>query len=271
MVDDRHAPGEAPLTRDRLACDLVRLGVDVGQTLLVHASLGSIGWVGGGAATVVGALRDAVGDDGNLVAPASTEANSLTSRAYRARIAGMAGGRARKYLREMPPFDRDATSSGAGAISEAIRTSRDAVRSAHPQSSFAALGPAADVLMADHPTESHLGMDSPLGKLYERDDAYVLLLGVGYQSCSALHLAEYLCSDTPPRKTYSCVVSENGQRRWISYRDIVLDDRQFGAIGDYLEEVLPPRRDRVGNAESRLFPLRAAVDYATEWMKKNRS
>jgi aminoglycoside 3-N-acetyltransferase len=267
----RPESGESPVTRDQLACDLERLGVDVGQTLLVHASLRSVGWVDGGAATVVGVLRDAVGEEGNLVVPAGTEANSMTSRAHRARIAGMTADQVRKYVNEMPPFDRHTTPSGAGALSEAVRNSQGAVRSAHPQSSFAALGPAADLLMDDHKLESHLGEDSPLGKLYKREDTHVLLLGVGYKSCTALHLAEYLYTPEPRHQTYSCVISEEGHRRWRAYRDVVLDDHQFGAIGDHLEEVLRPRHDRVGNAESRLFPLREAVDYATEWMARHRS
>jgi aminoglycoside 3-N-acetyltransferase len=128
------------VSRGQLVGDLRRLGVEAGQTLLVHASLRSIGWVKGGATTVVGALREAVGDDGNIVVPASTEANSMTSRAHRKRIASMTADEVRKYKLEMPAFDRDTTPSGGGAISEAVRKSKGAVRSAHPQSSFAAVG-----------------------------------------------------------------------------------------------------------------------------------
>jgi aminoglycoside 3-N-acetyltransferase len=267
--DDAPRPGSA-LTREQLARDLDRLGVHQGQTLLVHASLRSIGWVDGGADAVVGALRDAVGEDGNLVVPASTEANSMTSRAHRARIAGMTPDEVRVYVRGMPPFDRHTTPSGAGAISEAVRKSKDAVRSAHPQSSFAAIGPTADLLMDGHLLESHLGDDSPLGRLYKHDDAHVLLLGVGYKPCTALHLAEYR-NASAPRQTYSCVSSVGGKRRWISYRDIVLNDHQFGAIGDHLDEVLPPRRGYVGNAECRLMSLSDAVDRAADWMSTHRS
>jgi aminoglycoside 3-N-acetyltransferase len=258
------------VTREQLAGDLKRLGVHAGQTLLVHASLRSVGWVPGGAEAVVGALRDAVGDDGNLVVPASTEANSMTSRAHRERIATMTPDEVRTYVSEMPPFDRHTTPSGAGAISEAVRKSKGAVRSAHPQSSFAAIGPTADLLMDGHPLESHLGDDSPLGKLYKHGDTHVLLLGVGYKACTALHLAEYRYASAP-RQTYTCVISDGGKRRWTSYRDIVLNDHQFGAIGDYLDKVLPPRRGYVGNAECRLMPLPDVVDHAAEWMATHRS
>ena len=53
--------------------------------------------------------------------------------------------------------------------------------------------------MADHRLESHLGEYSPLAKLY-RMEASVLLLGVGYQVCSAFHLAEYRYVESPPTR-----------------------------------------------------------------------
>jgi aminoglycoside 3-N-acetyltransferase len=263
--------GLALVTREQLVRELERLGVDAGQTLLVHSSLRSVGWVDGGAETVVAALRDAVGEDGNLVVPAGTEANSRTSRAYLASIAGMTPDQIRKHVNTMPAFDPDTTPGDAGAVAEAVRLSKGAVRSAHPQSSFAALGPAAQLLMQDHKLESHLGEDSPLARLYERDDSHVLLLGVGYTACSALHLAEYRYRPNPPRQTYSCVIADGDKRSWKSYSDVVLDDRHFSAIGDDLDIKLRPSCGLVGNAKSRFFPLPAAVDYAAKWMRRHRS
>jgi aminoglycoside 3-N-acetyltransferase len=157
--DDVSGPGPVGpvVTHGQLVSDFQKLGVEAGETLLVHASLSSVGWVDGGANTVVRALRELVGPNGNLVVPASTEANSMTSRAHRERIAHMTPEQVGKYRTEMPAFDKDTTESGAGAIAEVVRKSVGAVRSAHPQSSFAAVGPEAEYLMADHALESHLG------------------------------------------------------------------------------------------------------------------
>ena len=90
----------------------------------------------------------------------------------------------------MLAFDPEATPTSAGAVAEALRTTPGAERSDHPQSSFAAVGHDARELMAGHRLNCHLGEDSPLAKLYERD-ASILLLGVEYLSCTAFHLAEY--------------------------------------------------------------------------------
>lgn len=263
-------PVHPTVTRERIIRDLFLLGVKSGQTLLVNSSLRSFGWVDGGAATVVAALQEAVGVGGNVVTPTGTEENSLTSRAHRARIAGMSSAEVKAYRSEMPPFDRETTPSGMGAIGEALRTTVGAVRSAHPQSSFAAVGPEADWLMADHEIESHLGEGSPLARLYKLD-ALVLMLGVGHHAHTALHLAEYRYRELPPMRTYVCVTQVGGRRRWIAYRDVVLDDSDFECLGSYLDNARVGDRGYVGSAECRLLSLRQAVDFAATWMAAHRS
>lgn len=219
---------------------------------------------------MVSALSRAVAPTGNVVAPTGTEDNSLTSRAYRARTATMTAAQKLEYREEMRAFDRDTTPSGMGAVSEALRTTAGAVRSAHPQSSFAAIGPDAEYLMADHPLECHLGEDSPLAKLYAMR-ARVLLMGVGYHSCTAFHLAEYRYKKSPPTQMYSCVTQVNGQAKWADYRDVVLDDGDFIQIGKPLDHRISVKKGHVGNAWSRLVPLVLAVDHARNWMALNRA
>ena len=63
-------------TRDSLVTDLRAAGVAAGQTLLVHASLKSLGWVAGGTVAAVEALREVLGPDGTLVVPTMTGENS---------------------------------------------------------------------------------------------------------------------------------------------------------------------------------------------------
>jgi aminoglycoside 3-N-acetyltransferase len=262
-------PARTLVTKGRIVRDLRRLGVEPGQALLVHASLRSLGWVVGGAPTVVAALRDAVGPAGHVVVPTGTEANSKSSRAHQAHIETLTPDQVDQFHLEMPAFNRLSTPSGMGAISEALRTTEGAVRSAHPQSSFAAIGPEADVLMADHPLECHLGPDSPLGKLHKMD-AQVLMIEVEYWAFTGFHLAEYLYTPQPPMRTYAAVVGAEGARRWEEYEDVVLDDQKFDDIGKSLEKEVAVKRGRIGHARCRLVPLQAAVEFAVGWMAEHR-
>ena len=259
------------VTQEQLVRGLRRLGVAPGQVLLVHASLKSLGWVAGGAAAVVSALREAVGPDGHVVVPTGTEANSKTSRVHRARIAMMTREEAERYEQEeMPAFDSGTTPSGMGAISEALRTTAGAFRSSHPQSSFAAIGPRGAHLMAGHPLESHLGPDSPLGKLFT-ENAQVLMIGVGFETFTGFHLAEYTYTQHPPMRKYACVLpAADGKRSWEYYEDVVLDDQEFEVIGKSLEEspagMARIKHGGIGQALCRLVPLRPAVKLAEEWL-----
>jgi aminoglycoside 3-N-acetyltransferase len=268
-------PGASRKTvnRKRLVADLRALGVPAGRPLLVHASLSHIGHVKGGADTVIAALLEVLGPDGTLVTGAGTPENSTTSRAFQTRTADYTPAAVQKFRDEMPAFNRKNTQTSVGAIAEALRTTPGAHRSAHPQSSFAAVGREARALMAGHRVKCHLGEDSPLAKLYERD-ALILMLGVDYRACSAFHLAEYRYRERPPKRVYSCVVKKWGKSRWFYYRDVALDDGDFETIGNYVERVLTGQEvmlsGRVGRAESCLIPMRSVVDLASQWMADNR-
>ncbi|MFI9833419.1 aminoglycoside N(3)-acetyltransferase [Streptomyces sp. NPDC051913] len=256
----------------QLVEELAALGVLAGTVLLVHAACRNLGTSPG---AVLAALLRALGPEGTLVVPTFTAGNSDTSPAYRRCTLGMTEREAAAYRAAMPPFDVHRTpSQDMGALAEKVRLSPRAVRSAHPQTSFAALGPQAVELTADHDEACHLGPDSPLGRL-ERAGAQVLLLGVGFTVCTAFHLAEYRLPD-PPRREYRCVVGRDGTRRWTSFKDVDLDDSDFGALGADFEHcrAMGPdplvRTGRVGAAYARLFPLAPAVDFATGWLSGNR-
>jgi aminoglycoside 3-N-acetyltransferase len=264
MTDD------SGLTSADIARKLRALGLEADRTLLLHASLRALGWVAGGAPAVVDAVRDVLGPAGTLVVPTMTAENSSTSRTYLASVAGLTPAQAKAFQATMPPFDRATTPTiGCGLIAEEVRMAPEAIRSAHPQSSFAAVGPFARPLMKRHRINCHLGEESPLGRLYA-DDAWVLLLGVGYSTCTALHLAEYRYLSRPPQRTYRCVIQYRGTRKWRSYRDVVLDDSDFEAIGEVIDKNVDMQHGYIGNAECRLMPVRPVVDLAMNWMREHR-
>ena len=267
-------PGDSrtpPHSRSGLVADLHRLGVRPGDTLLVHSSLRSLGFVVGGAAAVVQALLAAVGPDDTVVVPTFNANNSDPSRWALTRGQPVPQERWPAIRGQLPPFDPAVTPSDRmGAISEAVRTWPGAVRSQHPQTSFAAVGADAPALMADHPLDCHLGPASPLGRLAEKG-AKVLLLGVSFAVCSGFHLAEYQLPN-PPLRDYECVVSRQGRRTWYRYRDVLLDDGRFEELGTALENSSTGalvRRGLVGEAFTRLVPLQKCVEFARAWLLEN--
>lgn len=258
------------VTRDELAADLSALGVPAGGILLVHCSMRRIGWIVGGAATLLAAIREVSGPAGTVVVPTQTPNNSLTSPVYRATTAGMTDAERARYQDGMPGFDPDGTPSyGVGRFAEHVRSRPGALRSRHPQTSFAALGPAAADVVRVHDLDCHLGERSPLGALYRRR-ALILLLGVGTARCTALHLAEYRLDGPAPTMDYSCFVSENGRRVLTRFSARKLDDSDFGAAGDHLLRHPWAVTGRVGDAEAHLLPLAPAVDQAKEWFADHR-
>ena len=257
-----------PLTRQSLAQQFQAVGVRPADVLLIHSSLRSLGWVSGGALAVVQALLDVLGPHGTLVAPSQTANNRDPSTWLPAPPEEWW-----PIIREsLPGFDPDRTPSvGVGAIAEQIRTWPGAVRSGHPQTSFAAIGARAAELMREHRTECHLGEESPLAAL-EAVGASTLLLGVGFDRATAFHLAEYR-QPVPPRRWYACaVLAEAGGRRWIEYEDVALNDHDFARLGaDFERDTGVVAAGRVGAADSRIFPIRDAVAYAEKWFVNNRS
>lgn len=254
-----------PRTVQSITEDLHRLGVSDGMTLIAHASLSSLGWVCGGAAAVVQALLNAPGERGTLVMPANSSDYSDPAGWKRPPVPKDW----HPIIRDnMPPFDPDTTpTSRMGKIAECFRTWPGTRRSNHPATSFCARGPCADILLRNHRLEDALGVDSPLGALYKLE-ASILLIGVGHESNTSLHLAECL-SETRKRKREGAAILRDGQREWVWYSDIDYDSSGFPEIGSQFEQSLPEcvRRAKVGSADSRLLPVRQLVDFAADWLR----
>ncbi|MCB5906211.1 aminoglycoside N(3)-acetyltransferase [Streptomyces pinistramenti] len=252
-------------TRDSLASELRDLGLRSGETLLVHSSLSSLGWVSGGPVAVVQALLDVLGADGTLVVPTHSGGNSDPSDWGHPPVpeAWWADIRA-----SMPAYDRRTTPvRGVGVIPETVRDWPGAVRSAHPQTSFAAVGPRAAAVVEGHAPDCRFGERSPLARL-EEAGARILLLGAGFDSCTAFHLAEYRIPAPQADNSFAAMTPQG--RRWITVRDTAVDEDRFDELGAAFEKVRPAQRGKVGAADSRLLSLADAVSFAQAWLPEHR-
>ncbi len=250
-----------PRTEAGLQRDIATIGVAKGMTLLVHSSLSSIGWVVGGAPTVVRALLSVLGENGTLVMPAATPhgADPATWRSPRLPGAWLAD--VREHL---PVFDARTTPTTMGAICESFRTWPNTLRSDHPVESICARGVAASTIVGEHPLEFSEGLGGPFEKLYNLN-CQVLLLGVGFNRCTALHFAESLV-DRRRVKTLRFPVLENGQRMWKEVPNVADDNGvHFPVVGQEYVAEEGVRQGRIGDAASMLFPMRSLVDFAVRY------
>jgi aminoglycoside 3-N-acetyltransferase len=257
-----------PVTVEMLVADLEGLGVATGMTLLMHSSLSSLGWVCGGPQAVIEAVRAVLGPAGTLVVPAHTGNNSDPA----GWVAPPVPESWWPVIREtMPAFDPHLTPTrGMGAIPDCLVRHPDTRRSDHPQVSFAAIGHHAREITAGHRIDEAFGITSPLGRIYDLEGA-VLLLGVGHNNNTSLHLAEYLAA-WPSKRLHrnGAAVCVDGERTWATFTDLEIDESDFPVIGAAFEATGSTRRRQVGHATGALMMQRPLVDFATRWMNEHR-
>ncbi len=264
-----HTSNIAVVTIDSLTRQLLDCGLREGQTVLVHTALSRLGWVVGGTETVVRALLKAVGPSGTLMVPTQTWKHFDAAKGVPWDVPD---GVEQLVHNHWPAYDPAVTPSvGMGKVAEMIRTWPGAVRSPHPVRSLTAVGPNAHLLTAEQDLEDVYGDASPIAKLYDLG-GHVLLLGVGHDKNTSLHLAETRANYPGKHSTQEdCAMVVAGERKWVSYKTLELHDDDFNQLG-YAYEVehgLP--RHQVGQTEARFFELAPFIDWAVKWMEQNRN
>lgn len=266
------------VTRSSLVADLTGLAGDElhGSCVMVHARMSDLGWVIGGAPTVINSLRDVMGPDGTLLVLTGWEDRPPYHQSDWDAEAR------RLYREEAPPFDPvlALAERDHGRLPEAVRTWPHATHSQHPVCAFAALGMRAEWLVSGQSLDEGYGHGSPLHRLLEAD-GFVLLIGDLFENVTLLHYAEYVAAVADKHFVeYDMPVLVDGQRRWRRIREL---DSSLGAFpyGDLnLEvdafEVITSsalgagigRSGRVGHARAHFLPAPALLDHARLWMEE---
>ena len=262
------ARSDGPVTTADILTALRSAGVLQGDTIIVHSSLSRVGWVIGGARSVVDGLISAVGSSGTIVMPAqtgisdpSTWQNPPVPESWWQTIRD-----------HWPAFDPKTTPLRAmGVVVDCFRRFPEVVHSGHPAMGFVARGPNADAIVAKHTLENSLGDSSPLARLYDLD-ARIVLIGVGHQNNTSLHLAEHR-SNNSRQRLKSCGAPQwvNGAQQWTTYQDLDHDEGDFAEIGAaFIASGGTEQRASLGIGEVITCSMRPLVDFAISWMATHR-
>ena len=246
----------------------VKLGVEQGQSIEVHTSLSSLGFVCGGPQILIEALLETVGEEGTIMMPTQTWKNLDPA-------TGVHWEEPKEWWQiirdNWPAYDKDITPTNTmGAVAEMFRKWPGTLRSDHPARSVAAWGKYAKYLTENHDISNIFGEGSPIGKLYEVD-GYVMLIGTGYDKNTSIHLADVRANYPGKHNcTEHSAVMENGARVWKAYETLFVDGEDFEQIGEAFEKAYPVKKVSLGNGTIRFMKQRDIVDFAVEWIEENR-
>ena len=203
------------VTRAELVRNLAGLGIARGDTLFVHSSLKSLGYVDGGAASVVSALQDAVGPEGTLLVPtyflpAGTVKATCEMEGY--------------------VFDLNRHGTNMGRLPETFLANAATHRSVHPTHSVSAWGRHAQYLTeAHHLAPSIFGPGSPWERFVGLEKAKVLGLGVSMGPITFYHVLEDALGEAFPvpiweERTYRIpCLDREGRRHEVPVRPFARD------------------------------------------------
>ena len=233
----------AEVAPERVTEQVRALGVCEGDVLLVHTSYRAIGPVRGGPLGLIAALRAAAGTEGTLVMPSWSGDEDV-------------------------PFDplHSPAAADLGAVADIFWHQPGVLRSGHAQA-FAAAGPAAQQIIADPlPLPPHIP-NSPVGRVHDLDGR-VLLLGVGHDADTTLHLAELL-ADVPYRVARSLTVWEDGRPVHVEYEENDHCCERFALADEWLRAVGAQAEGTVGHGHARLARSRDIVVTALEHLARD--
>ena len=226
-----------------VADQLRALGVEPGGVLLVHTSFRAIRPIDGGPLGLIAALRLVLGREGTLAMPSWTGEDET-------------------------PFDPGSTPAAEdlGATADLFWRQPSVMRSDHLQA-FAAIGPRATAIVKTAlPLPPHKP-DSPVGRVHDLD-GQVLLLGVGHDANTSLHLAEILAG-VPYGIPRHCTVLRDGQAVRIDYRENDHCCQRFALADDWLRARGRQAEGPVGHGRARLFRAQDVVGLAVEALRQS--
>lgn len=258
-------------SREQLAADFRELGVAAGDTIMLHASVRSVGPVAGGPDTIHLALKDALTDSGTLFMYAGCPQ-------YMDEVGrgDLSAEEEAEILEKMPAFDPLTARSDRsnGALVEMLRTWPDTKVNSHV-ARFVAWGKNADYLLEPTPWLYPYGRGSIFERFVELNGK-VLLLGSDHDNVTFLHYAEHIV-DIPDKRVvkFRTPVLENGERVWRESEEFdtsggahsAFKGRFFAEIVDDFIGTAGIQSHNVGSSTAWLLPAKPLLDHALRELK----
>ena len=225
-----------------LVDQLRALGVRQGAVLVVHTAFSRVAPVEGGPGALIDALLTALRPGGTLVMPSMSDEDDV-------------------------PFDpRRTPCRGMGVVADTFWRMPRVLRSDNPHA-FAAFGPRAAEIVAEHPLDVPHGLKSPVGRVYELD-GQVLLLGVGHDANTTIHLAENMAS-VRYRLPHHVTVMRDGILTRVDYAEVDHCCQKFALVDEWLGPSGQQRVGTVGHGEARIARSRDIVAAAMSHLQRN--
>ena len=259
------------VTHSQLVSDFTALGMRPGSVVMLHSSYKAVGNVLGGPPVVIDALLQTLTPQGTLMMYVGWE-NSPPDYFVNTPPDDVPD----IIYREHPAYDPRTARAvrDHGVLAETFRTHPGVLRSAHPDSSFCALGQQAEYITRDHPFFYGYGENSPLEKLCQLN-GYVLMLGAPLFTVTLLHYAEHKARLANKRIIrYRCPILLNGEKVWVDLEEfdtgINVIDAEYGfqdIAGDYLAAG-GGVKGQVGQAETYLFDAAGIAAFGIRWLEE---
>ena len=241
------------MINEKMAEDFRALGLKKDDVVLMHSSLSSLGFVEGGADTVIDTLLSVL-SEGTLLMPALSY----------------------QFCRpETPYFSAKDTPSCIGAIPEAFRKREGTLRSIHPSHSVCGVGKYAEEILREHIKDSTPVGPSSAFALLPKYGGKVLMLGCGIGPNTSIHGVEELVT---PVYLYRdgefpfTLVDENGTESVKNYKFHgfhCFPDKNYIQRYARLKNLMDIPSGRVLDAECHLIDAKTMWRVGEEALKEN--
>lgn len=251
---------ERKVSPEELTEGFQRIGLREGDSVMMHASLGSFGTVDGGAAMVLHRLLGVIGKEGTLMMPTFTYVTTHgNTHDNHSKPGCWCEGREDRHLPFIPELQPD---KKIGEIAQRLCSWPSSRRSRHPAYSFVAVGSRTDELVREHPLMNPL---QPIKKM-QKYNPYVLMIGVGLDSSTAIHLAEELKTPTKFVKKRTLTFTSKGQV-WVEVLGLGCSNG-FVKIKKHLPQDAG-RELTIGMAHVELHPMKSLIQSAEVLLDKD--